>query len=88
MPKQDDVVIEVRLNVEGDWPRSAYQQHCQRDGIDYTEEGYLRWRAVGERLSGCQSFETAVQRASAAFASLGVTFAEATKSMVDAFKRR
>lgn len=65
----------VRLNLEGDWPRSAYLQHCQQQGVDYTEEGYLQWRAVGERLTGEPCFETTVKRASDALASLGKTFA-------------
>lgn len=69
-----DLLIDVRLNLEGNWPRSVYQQHCQQQQIEYTEEGYLQWRAVGERLSGRLSFETAVQRASTAFAAINSTF--------------
>lgn len=82
------VNIDVRLNLEGDWPRSAYRQHCEQTGIDYTEDGYLRWRTVGERLSGRQSLETSVKRASAALAACGVSIADFGKQWQRVIKRQ
>ena len=72
---QTNLSIDIRLNLEGDWPRSAYLLHCQQQSIEFTDEGYLQWRAVGERLTGQPCFETSVKRAADALASLGKTFA-------------
>lgn len=66
------IIADIRLNLEGECPRSAYLLHCQQHGVNYTEEGYLQWRAVGERLTGRPSFETSMKRACDAIAKMGV----------------
>lgn len=81
------IKIDVRLNLEGHWPRSTYMRLCAERGVAYTEQDYLRWRAVGERLTGQPCFETTVERATKAFAQLGVGMAAAGEALRRAFAR-
>jgi len=81
MPTPGTIEVELKLNLEGHWPRSTYRQHCATLGIEYREEDYLQWRAVGERLTGEPCFETQVQRTSAAFEALGLSMARAAEHM-------
>jgi hypothetical protein len=85
--KNADVTVTVLLNLEGHWPRETYRAICQREGRAYAEADYLRWRDVGERLSGQLSFETTVARASAAFNALALSMAEAGRSLAKAMAR-
>ena len=87
MPTPGTINVNLRLNLEGHWPRSTYLALCVRQGIEYTEADYLRWREVGERLTGEPCFETQVQRASAAFNALGLAAARAGEHMRKAFAK-
>lgn len=69
------ISADIKLNLEGHWPRARYAALCLEQGRAYDEQDYLRWRAVGERLSGEPCFETQVQRATEAVQRLGVAFA-------------
>jgi len=87
MPTQRTIDGSVQLNLEGHWRRSTYRNLCAENGVEYQEADYLRWREVGERLTGEPCFETQVQRASAAFAQLGVAASQAADQLRKAFSR-
>lgn len=70
MPTPETIDVTLRLNLEGRWPRSTYRALCAERGVAYDEADYLRWRAIGERLTREPCFETQVRSASAALASL------------------
>jgi len=84
MPNLD---VKIRLNLEGHWPRETYRQLCAERGVAYDEADYLRWRAVGERLTGEPCFETTVERASVALRSLGIAVASLEPHMRRAMER-
>lgn len=52
---------------------------CVQNGVDFTEDAYLQWRTVGERLTGRPCFETTMKRATAALESLGQSMAGLSK---------
>lgn len=73
--KNSSITIDVRLNLEGDWRRADFILLCVQNGVDSTEDAYLQWRAVGERLTGRPCFETTMKRATAALESLSLSMA-------------
>jgi len=88
MPANREADITVRINLEGHWPRATYRRLCAERGVAYDEQDYLRWRAVGERLTGEPCFETVVDRAAKAFAQLGVAAAKAGEHLQKAFNKQ
>lgn len=77
MPTTTQISADIKLNLEGDWPRESYRRLCAERGVAYDEQDYLRWRAIGERLTGRLSFETQAQRCAEAFQRLGLSMAQA-----------
>ena len=76
MPKTASVQVTMHLNLEGHWRRETYRRLCDERGTAYTEQDYLRWREVGERLSGQHCWETQVEHLSKAFAQFGAAAAK------------